>query len=37
MKQAAVDALHLEPRSEAELHEAIDRFEAKWQRKANRH
>lgn len=35
MKQAALDALHLEPRSDAELQEAIDRFEAKWQRKAN--
>lgn len=34
MKQAAVDALHIGPRSEAELHEVIRRFDAKWQRKA---
>lgn len=37
MKQSAVGVLHLEPRSKAELHEAIHRFEEKWQRKADRY
>lgn len=37
MKQSAVDALHLGHRSEAELHEAINRFEEKWQRKAGKY
>lgn len=36
MKQAALDALHLGPRSEAELHETVSRFEAKWRRKVSR-
>ncbi len=36
MKQAAIEALNLEPRSEHELHQTISRLEAKWRRKVGR-
>lgn len=35
MKQAAVNVLRLGPRTEAELHKVVNRFEAKWRRKVN--
>lgn len=36
MKQSTVHALHLEPRTDDELKQAISRFEAKWQHKVER-
>lgn len=33
MKQSAIRALHIEPRSKSELQDTINRFEAKWQHK----
>jgi len=36
MKKSAIDALHIEPRSEDELQDVISRFEAKWQHKVDR-
>ncbi|MDQ5963617.1 MAG: hypothetical protein QG629_700 [Patescibacteria group bacterium] len=36
MKNAQLAQLGISPRSEDELHEALSRFEAKWERKFSR-
>jgi hypothetical protein len=36
MDQSAINKLHLQPRTDTELHAALDSFELKWQHKANR-
>jgi hypothetical protein len=36
MDKSAMNELHLTPRTDEELHAALDTFELKWQNKANR-
>ena len=36
MKQSAIDALNIEPRTKDELQEVISRLESKWQHKVDR-
>jgi hypothetical protein len=36
MKKQVIEQLNLSPRSEVELHETLNRFEAKWLQKADR-
>ena len=36
MDKYAIDKLHLSPRSDQELHAALNKFELKWQNKATK-